>query len=187
MDHVFMKCRRGFSLVELMVSTAILAIVAVQVGVGFTGLFRLMRHSYAESEIAIAEHKMHDRILFSLNPSDPDQVPPGGLSLTNVEIRANGIFFDGDALSMNSSSPTVVPSSCLLVLDTYGHFALDNVANSYRWLTPADMFSLKTDISQIAAYTNDSKVVNIDISMCLRGEDVKRSQRVSIPILGRLQ
>lgn len=187
MSAVSIKTGRGFSLVELMIATAILAVVAVQMGVGFTGLFRLMRHSYAESEIAIAEHKMHDRLLFNLKPYDSSLIPPGGLTVSNVTITASGIDFEGAAFSLNGTTLVSSPTTCRLVLDSYSQFAIDNDVNSARWLNPANMFSSETDISQIAALTNDNKVLTIDISMRMRDDNVSRAQRVTIPIFGRIQ
>ena len=181
------KERTGFSLVELMVATAVFSIVAVQIGVGFTGLFRLMRHSYAESEIAVAEHKMHDRILFNLKPAEEGAVPSGGLSFTNVTLTSSGIAFSGDILSVNGSSISTVPRTYQLVLGSDRLFALQNEAGSCKWLNPADMFSLETDISQISRLVNGGKMLQIDVSMKMRNDDVSRTQRISIPIFRRVQ
>ncbi len=180
------KAQRGFSLVELMMATAVFAIISVQLGFGFTGLSRLMRHSYAETELAIAEHKMHDRILFNLKPIEEDAVPSGALSLTNVTVTGSGILFAGALMKKNGASVENVVKSYQVVLGSDRRFSIQNDVNSHRWLTPADMFSLETDISQIASVQN-GKILNVDVSMKLRNEAVSRTQRISIPIFKVVQ
>ncbi|MCR5751364.1 MAG: prepilin-type N-terminal cleavage/methylation domain-containing protein [Kiritimatiellae bacterium] len=186
-----MKSKRfrqgGFSLVELMIATAVFSIVAVQMGVGFTGLFRLMRHSYAEAEIAVAEHKMHDRILFSLKPADEEGIPSGALSFTNVTVSSSGIAFAGDIMNISGNSIAGVPKVYELVLGSDRIFSIQSDVNSCKWLTPANMFSLESDMSQVARLVNNGKVLEIDVAMRMRNEDVRRTQRISIPIFRRIQ
>ena len=182
--------RRGFTIIELMVAVAILAIVAVQAGVGFMGLWRLARHSYDEASFAVAQHQMHDRLLFNLRPDDDGTVPTGLLSITNLSLNASGLSARGVAYPSAGDKFQLVSKTWNLAIGSDGRLALSDVPSSAQWLTPADIFVTNTAMDRVACKISSggvSKLLRIDLGMKMRNSNVVRTQRIEIPLFRRIQ
>lgn len=133
--------RRGFTLVEMMVTTVILAIVLAALGSAFIAFNRFLRVAYAESELAINAHMLRHRLLYRFT-SDADSCIPGLMTLPirsvdDVAINLHGWRFSDQNFNVEEVNARLmwedVPGKRL------GKVKLDNVVESYEWLNPAGL------------------------------------------------
>lgn len=133
--------KRGFTLVEMMVTTVILTIVLAALGSAFLGLTRLMRVAYAQSELAINADLLRDRLLNCLVPADGTFWP--GLrtlpiqSVDTVAINLLGWRFIDESFHVER-----IATRLMWQEDNSGDggkICLDNVDASSAWLNPAGL------------------------------------------------
>ena len=128
-----MKGRGGYTLVELVVASAVSVIVMAQIFFVVLGLRRLISTSYAESRLALAAHEMRERLYYRLTP-DADTYAPGvaSLTMTYVDTAAmglSGFCFTGDDFSVAGVTRRLMWND--------GRVVVENVPSTYAWLTPA--------------------------------------------------
>ena len=79
--------RRGFTLVELMLTTTIFAVVMAAVSSAFIGGMRLLKATFATAEMSLRARDLRDRLLFHAAPPHNDTIWAGLLSGTNRVSR----------------------------------------------------------------------------------------------------
>lgn len=76
--------RRGFTLIEMVISMTILVIVAAELAMMFVGLFRMQKDRMWNAEFSTALRAQREHILFSAVPAAESKVYGGVLSATNL-------------------------------------------------------------------------------------------------------
>jgi hypothetical protein len=127
-----MRGRGGYTLVELVVASAVTVVVMAQIFFVVLGLRRLISASYAQCDLALAAHEMRERLYHRLTP-DPEVYAPGAASLEVAYVDSVAMGLSGFCFA-NSSFDVVGVTRRLMWND--GKVVVDNVPSTYSWLTP---------------------------------------------------
>jgi len=139
--------RRGFTMVETMVASAIGAIALLAIGSSFMAAVKMLHVAMAESELSLAMREMREKLLFKASP-DVSGNHYGGL-LSGTELNEGGVR-DYNSVEMSghtvgSTLGTTSDSSLrLLVWSVDGYKLLINERTPnkdahVRWLWPGSM------------------------------------------------
>ncbi len=197
--------RGGFTLVELMVTAAIAAVVSVSVASAFIGSVRLLKATFSTAELSLGARELRDRLLFRAAPPHDGTVWAGLLSGTNgtdvLEGNATKIVMNCSALKNNSG--TKVDQNIQLVFRNYGNkscsfFSEDRYDERWpqRWLHPGNLNLLAESSStppltwaRKADGTEDHSRFYIHLTgyKNVAGMPVKHGERIVVPLFGRQQ
>ena len=182
--------RRGFTLVELMVTMTISAIIMAALGSSFVGGIRLLKATFATAEMSMRVRDLRDRLLFHAAPPHDGVVWAGLLSGTNstdvLEGNETKILMHCAALKFTDNTP--VNQTIQLIFKDYGtkkcrFFSEDRYDERWphRWLNPGGM-NLLADYGEShgAEYRPDRPIT---LSRNARDEDDK--SRFYIHLSGR--
>ena len=215
--------RRGFTMVETMVASAIGVIALLAVGSSFLAAAKMLHVAMAESELSLAMREMRDKILFKASPDVSGNHYGGLLSgkgLNEGDVRSyNAVEMSGHTVGANIGS-TADSSVRLLVWTVDGRKMLMNERTPdkdahARWLWPGALTLAKWSdpeedvavMSDMLGYTarnsNGTNIyrISLDIGIAAHafgdggsrtmlrrdGGRIVRMERVSVPILGKLQ
>ena len=201
------RLRRGFTLVEAMIVTAIGGIVLTAILSSFMATQNMLHTAMAESELSLAMREMREKLLFKASPDISGNHYGGllsGSSLNESEVRGySSVEMSGHTVgsSLNSTSDSSVR---LLVWTINGTKMLINERtpnkDAYaRWLWPgslalADCTSMSDVLGYKARNLNGSNVYRIYLDIGIAadvqmrdGSQIIRRERVTVPILGKLQ
>ena len=215
--------RRGFTMVETMVASAIGVIALLAIGSSFLAAGKMLHVAMAESELSLALREMRDKILFKASPDVSGNHYGGLLSGKNLnegDVRSfNAVEMGGRTVGANLGS-TADSSLRLLVWTVGGRKMLMNERTPdkdahARWLWPGalalakwsdpedDVESMFDMLGYSARNSNGSNIyrISLDIGIAAHafgddgsrialrrdGERIVRRERVSVPILGKLQ
>lgn len=156
----------GFTLVEVMIAAAIMAVAAAMATGGFIYVLRAQEHSLIQTELDSDAQIAMERLKYQLRLSDRNEMlyyPPGtGITHTAVSFPV----------------PTVNPQTGLIVLDTNGQIAAGNTVIYHAWTAPfsnqlrvttfsprnnaRSLTELQTQLAQVVLYGNgnDSRVLD---------------------------
>ena len=100
-----MKCgRRAFTLIELMIATAITTLVTCSLLTLFTGMHRLIRRAYAESELSLRLRQARERLLFQ-SLREGGSVQWGGLlSAEDTKLAGDRVSYTAVGIQKESGS-----------------------------------------------------------------------------------
>ena len=206
--------RRGFTMVETMVTAAIGVVVLLSVGSSFMAAQRMLHTAMAESELSLAMREMRDKLLFKASPDVSGNHYGGLLSGTDLnegDVRGYGsVEMNGHAVG--STLGTTADSSLRLLVWTVGSDKMlinertPNKDAYVRWLWPGSLALAKwndpeenvASMSDLLNYSarnsNGSNIyrLNFDIALAADvrrgdGSRIVRKERVSAPVLGKLQ
>ena len=205
--------RRGFTMVETMVASAIGVIALLAIGSSFMASVKMLHVAMAESELSLAMREMRDKLLFKASPDVSGNHYGGLLSGTdlNESDMQNSVEMAGR--TVGATLGTTADSSLRLLVWTVGDDKLlinertPNKDAYVRWLWPCsislvkrnpndlsdeDDVSMSDVLNYAARNSNGSNVYRIylDIDQKMRFRDdarVVRRERVGVPILGKLQ
>ena len=200
--------RRGFTMAETMVVTAIGAVILLAVGSSFMTAQRMLHTAMAESELSLAMRELRDKLLFKASPDISGNHYGGLLSgsgLNESEARnRNSVEMSGHTVGATLSS-TNSSSLRLLVWSVGGSRMLVNERTPnkdahVRWLWPgslalADCTAMSDILGCDARNANGSNIYRLyfDIGLAAKnvhrndGSQIVRRERVSVPVLGKLQ
>ena len=209
------RARRGFTLVEAMIVTAIGGIVLTAILSSFMAAQKMLHTAMAESELSLAMREMREKILFKASP-DISGSHYGGLlsgqSLNESEVRGyNSVEMSGHTVGSSLSSTS--DSSVRLLVWTVNNTKMlinertPNKDAHVRWLWPGalslvkrepnsdddeDNVSMSDVLGCLARNRNGSNIYRIylDIDQKILLEDntrIVRRERIGVPILGKLQ
>ena len=199
--------RRGFTMVETMVVTAIGAVILLAMGSSFMTAQRMLHTAMAESELSLAMREMRDKLLFKASPDISGNHYGGLLSgsgLNESEARnRNSVEMSGHTVGATLSN-TNSSSLRLLVWSVGGAWMLINERTPnkdahVRWLWPgslalADCTAMSDILGCDARNANGSNIYRLyfDIGLVADvhrrdGSHIVRRERVSAPVLGKLQ
>lgn len=197
--------RCGFTLVELMFTTAIFAVVMAAVSSAFIGGIRLLKATFATAEMSIRARDLRDRLLFHAAPPHDGVVWAGLLSGTNsndvLEGNATKILMHCAAFKPADNSDA--DQTIQLVFKDSGtakcsFFSEDRYDERWphRWLNPGGLHLL-TDSQNTPPLawarksdnTEDHSRFYIYLSgrTDVAGLPVRHDERIVVPVFGRAQ
>lgn len=207
--------RTGFTLVEMMVTVAIFAVIAAAVASSFIGGIRLLKATFATAEMSLATRDLRDRLLFHAAPKGKDgTIWAGLLSGTNHEdvLQANATEIHMNCVAMKNNSGTMEEQSILLGFDDYGtekcRFSnngsdsdddggdSDDESRTLRWLHPDNLNLLADSASTpplVWARKADGTEDHSRFYIYLKGRvdvvglSVEHGERIVVPVFGRQQ
>ena len=208
--------RRGFTLVELMLTTTIFAVVMAAVSSAFVGGIRLLKATFATAEMSLRARDLRDRLLFHAGPPHNDTIWAGLLSGTNnndvLEGNATKILMHCTAFKPVDNS--AVAQTIQLVFKDSGttkcsFFSEDRYDERWlhRWLNPGGM-NLLADYGESTHSTGNSYRPPSPITLAknskneidksrfyihlsgrtdVAGLPIKHNERIVVPVFGRQQ
>lgn len=206
--------RRGFTLVELMLTTTIFAVVMAAVSSAFIGGIRLLKATFATAEMSLRARDLRDRLLFHAAPPHNDTIWAGLLSGTNnndvLEGNATKILMHCTAFKPVDNS--AVAQTIQLVFKDPGttkcsFFSEDRYDERWphRWLNPGGM-NLLADYGSYthgASYRPPSPItvaknskneedksrfyIHLSGRIDVAGLPIKHNERIVVSVFGRQQ
>lgn len=165
--------RRGFTLVEMMVSVAVLGIVLTAVGSSFITTQRMLKDAMGLCELSLAAREIREKILFSASPSG-DGVRYAGLlsasaygsSGAPVSDGGNSITMEactmGTTLAGRSTSPSQIEIELETASDGTRRYLYNNKITSEgagaRWLRPLGTSIMSDNMSDILTFDTPTAV-----------------------------
>lgn len=159
--------RRGFTLVEMMVSVAVLGIVLTAVGASFITTQRMLKDAMGLCELSLAAREIREKLLFSASPSG-DGVRYAGLlsasaygsSGAPVSAGGNSITMEactmGATLAGRSTSPAQIEIELETASDGTRRYLYNNKITSEgagaRWLRPLGTSIMSDSMSDILTF-----------------------------------
>lgn len=206
--------RRGFTMVETMVTATIGVVVLLAVGSSFMAAQRMLHTAMAESELSLAMREMREKLLFKASPDISGNHYAGLLS--GADLNEGGVrgysSVEMSGHTVGSSLGTTSDSSLRLLVWTVGDDKLlinertPNKDEHVRWLWPSSLALAKwtapeenvASMSDLLNYSarnsNGSNIYRLDFEIALAadvrridGSRIVRKERVSVPVLGKLQ
>ena len=207
--------RDGFSLVELMITATISAIVLGAVASSFIGGIRLLKATFATVEMSLQARMLRDRLLFHAAPIHDNTIWAGLLSGTNhadvLEGNATKILMRCAALKTTGSA--IVNQTIQLVFKDSGtekcsFFSEDRYDERWphRWLNPGGLNLLSDsadpDAEPILVWAYEPKpdgtpgtkedhtrfYINLSGRMEVAGGlPIEHRERIVVPVFGTTQ
>lgn len=197
--------RRGFTLVELMVTSAISAVILGAVVSSFVGGIRLLKATFATAEMSLRSRDLRDRLLFHAEQPHNDTAYGGLLASTNLVDRVTGkdkpvldlsenkIQLGGVGLSGNNENLSAKAELFELRIQGNG-FAYYNASLDKRWLNPGglNLFADSRNTPPLTwAQTFDGEKSRFYIHLTGRldvsGLSVEHNERIVVPVFGKKQ
>ncbi len=158
--------RCGFTLVELMFTTAIFAVVMIAVSSAFIGGMRLLKVTFATVEMSIQARMLRDRLLFHAVQPHGGAAWAGLLSYTNLVQKVpsgededvdvlgpaeNKIQMGGTGLKNDGSGELSAESEDFVLKRQGNGFVYDKVSLDNLWLRPSGLnFLAESSDSDVA-------------------------------------
>ena len=196
--------RSGFTLVELMVTSAISVLILGAVTSSFVGGIRLLKATFATAEMSLRSRDLRDRLLFHAAPIHDGTVWAGLLSGTNssdvLEGNATKIIMHCAALK-TSGNATASQTIQLIFKDPNSKKRSFQSEDRYderwpqRWLNPGGL-NLLADLdvqpltwARKADNTEDHSRFYIHLSgrADVAGLSVEHNERIVVPVFGKQQ
>lgn len=205
--------KRGFTMVETLIASAISLIALTAISTSFMALRNMLHTAMAETELSLAMRELRDKLLFKASPDVSGNHYGGLLSGQNLnenDVKSlNAVEMDGRAVGTTLGS-TTDSSLRLLVWTVDGRKMLMNERTPdkdghARWLWPGMLTFVEcatendaTGMSDFLGYdarnANGSNIYRVyfDIGLAADvrrrdGARIVRKERVSVPVLGKLQ
>ena len=199
------RSRSGFTLVEMMATVAIFAIVLSALGSSFIGGIRLLKATFATTEMSLQARALRDRLLFHAAPQHDGTIWAGLLSGTNgtdvLEGNATKIFMRCPALK--NANGTIADQTIQVIFKDYGtekcsFFSEDRYDErwSRRWLNPGglNLMAGSGTTAPLAWARNEKNVedhsrfyIHLTGRMKVAGMPIRHDERVVVSLFGRQQ
>ncbi|MBQ6137025.1 MAG: type II secretion system protein [Kiritimatiellae bacterium] len=202
------------TLIELMISAAILTVVMSAVISSFLTTQRMLKDAMGLSELSLAAREIREKILFSATPYSSGARYAGLLSSTpsgGKPINSDGkITMEactmGSTLANISSTPAQVQIELATTSDGKKRYLFNSkAATSTRWFWPIGTSVLNSSMSEIVSFDTAGAVnsstysaaqnairLNIDLTLTSDaknpdGSPMIRRERIVVPIFGIIQ
>lgn len=202
---------RGFTLVELMITVVVAAIVMTAVASSFIGGIRMLGQVYVESELSVRTRELREKLLFHAAPSHDGVVYAGLLSGTNanqvIEGNCEKILMYATVLRTGATNGQVTAANManqrteLVFRDSnskrcsfFNEERYDQNA-AFRWLRPGnlDFFAGRPSTGSSAGIiTLDGQdpgrfYINVTARKTVAGFTVGHNERIVVPVFGKVQ
>jgi len=193
--------RVGYTLTEMVMATAVSAIVMAAVGSSFLAAQRMLKTSMYEAELSLAGRELREKLLFRAAPEIDGVTYAGVLSGTNstsvvegganpnIQMSCAGI---GAGLSdVRLQSMRIMLGGSAASRHLVNDRMPDKDAHS-SWLWPGRFGLAESAISEIVGYDSSdssaSSAYRLYVDLGLMADDgVVRRERIAVPVFGRLQ
>ena len=197
--------RGGFTLVELMVTSAISAVILSSVVSSFVGGIRLLKATFATAEMSLRSRDLRDRLLFRAAPIHDGTVWAGLLSGTNQNdvLEGNATKIVMRCAALKTSGNTTANQTIQLIFKDSGtpkcsFFSEDRYDERWpqRWLNPGGLNLLADSRNtppltwaRKADNTEDHSRFYIHLSgrTDVAGLSVAHNERIVVPVFGKQQ
>ena len=196
--------RVGFTLVELMITAAISAVILGAVVSSFVGGIRLLKATFATAEMSLRARDLRDRLLFHAAPTHNDTVWAGLLSGTNSAdvLEANATKILMHCAAMKTTGGTTANQTIQLVFKDPGtakcsFFSEDRYDERWpqRWLNPGGLNLLADlDVQPLVWAKKDDNTddksrfyIHISGRTDVAGLSVEHNERIVVPVFGKQQ
>ena len=190
------KFRCGMTMVELMISIAILSIVMASVVSSFVTTQRMLKDAMGLSELSLAARQIREKLLFNASPRSNGTSYTGLLSCkfngtSGMPFTSSGSAITMEACTMGSSlaDRSALPAQVEIELETssdgtkrylYNNKAPDATTRS-RWFWPAGTSVLNTSMSDIlsfdtagavnsSAYSSSQNAIRINLDLVIASD-----------------
>ena len=165
--------RRGMTLIELMVSAAVLGIVMSAVASSFITTQRMLKEAMGMSELSLAAREIREKLLFNASPYSSSASYAGLLSCSfngtsGVPITSSGNAITMEACTMGNTlgGISATPAQVEIVLNTSTdgtkrylfNNKTPNATNKARWFWPVGTSILNTSMSDILSFDTPTAV-----------------------------
>ena len=197
--------RGGFTLVELMVTSAIAALILGAVGSSFVGGIRLLKMTFATAEMSLRARDLRDRLLFHAAPIHDNTVWVGLLSGTNYPyvLEGNATKILMHCVALKTVDDTTANQTIELTFRDYGtekcrFFSEDRYDERWphRWLNPGGLNLLADSLTTaplVWAQSADNKedksrfYIRLTGRTDVAGFSVEHNERIVVPVFGSPQ
>lgn len=196
----------GFTLLEFVIASAVMALVFAQIASIFIGAQRLAKSCMAETEYAMATRELRDKLLFQATPFDGTHFSGGLLSAERHTVDNNSIKCTLPWENVTSFACGTNSSSVLQLSSRNGERYLNNTADnsSWRWLFPqniglgwsagewSDSMHGSKGLVDLAQFNASQSAVGMTgahyyMNIKYSGHGLTRTERVSVPLFGVVQ
>lgn len=164
--------RRGFTLTEMMIASALTTVVMSQVGMALISAQRMFEATFADVELSLQSRALREKLLFGINDD-------GGLMnarQTDLSL-VNGVDSQGTGISF-------VPIKGLknkVVLNDEKRLVAD-LGRTERWLECGTMVFQGTNVFGLFM-TNGTIEVNLDVAIAIANRRYVQRNRVQAQIM----
>lgn len=184
--------RKGYTLVELMVTVIILSIVACALGGPFIAINRMIKTSFTEAELSIRSRELRERLLYCCEQPHDNKSFSGLLSgkpvagaISDSEIRMTSEVFDADTgVNGNHTIRLAVKTSNEVEHGWFENSSDTVEGRSKKWLRPGGISYLDGD-NAINTDQLANNLLFVNIRSTLNG--MTRNERIVVPIFGTEQ
>lgn len=189
--------RRGMTLIELMISAAILTVVMSAVISSFLTTQRMLKDAMGLSELSLAARAIREKLLFNASPHTSDGTSYAGLlsckpsATSGAPINSSGTKITMEACTMGSTladigtSPAQVEIELKTATDGSKRYLFNNktpnATDKARWLWPIGTSILNTSMSQIltfdtagavnsSSYSSAQSAIRLNIDLVLTSD-----------------
>ncbi len=164
--------RRGFTLTELMVASALTTLVMSQVGMALVSAQRMFESTFADIELSLQSRMLREKLLFSINDD-------GGLMnarQTDLSL-VNGIENQGTGISFMP----VKGAKNRVVLNEEKRLGADLI-RSERWLECGTMVLQSTNVFSLVM-TNGTINIDLDVAIAIANRRYVQRNQVKAQIM----
>ena len=189
------RTRGGFSLVEVMIASALSAIIAIAVCSGASACYQFYESMMADTELSLRGRELRDKILFHEVAPHNGVFHTGLLSGTSVHIDTVALNMDCETVDTSGSRGS---RRLRLMLNGTGSSRClfeDATRVNSKWLSPGVTW-VNTDWDHLVDTTDlatkNRFYVDLPLSISLRrplgGRAVlTRAERITVPLFGKVQ
>ena len=192
--------RHGYTLVEVMIASALLIVILGGVGSLLIGVVGMTKRSFAEAELSLAMREMREKLLFHVVPAHDGKVWAGLLSCadgvengikvyskSNVEEYSKGEYHIDGVHGLNITNGIPCEQTVQLVIDMqYKSFMNDGDRyggeGTKRWLMPSALGMIDGVEALDYSRQDDKNIYFIKLSAEVK--DVSREERIAVPLFG---
>lgn len=189
-----MKGRRGFTLVELMLASAVMVLAIGGALSMFVAVQRMTRTSFTEAELSVRMRELREKLLFHVSPPHDGRIWSGvlsGMNQGNV-VEGDRKILMNQAYGYDLTTAKVVDQRIELVPVTSGaarFFGNDGDRHDERWetrwLDPGGLSWLPPAGFLNAPPSAQNTVLYVVLEASANG--ITRRERVTVPVFGKAQ
>lgn len=189
-----MKRRRGFTLVELMLASAVMVLAIGGALSMFVAVQRMTRTSFTEAELSVRMRELREKLLFHVSPPHDGRIWSGvlsGMNQSNV-VEGDLKILMNQAYGYDLTTAKVVDQRIELVPVTSGAVRfLGNDGDRHderwatRWLDPGGISWLPEAGFVKSPPAAQNTVFYVELVASVNG--VTRRERVAVPVFGKTQ
>ncbi len=185
--------KRGFTLVEVMVTVTIFTLVIAQVSGVFVSIVRMINMTMANTEMSLRARQLRDRVLFQSAPSHDNKWFSGLKNCVGLTVDSASI--NGSVVALNRNGQGEADTAALrLRMETSGDVSYlynDSDRTNEKWFCPGEFTFVDGTRWYDVVDTGDLETKNrLYLSLTLKSshmgmDAVTRTERIVMPVAGK--